>query len=331
MSRRPNKIEEENQRLRNELKKLKSEISHLKKASNSIFPFEEKQKLALQVQDKLEQGIFSPPKLPIRPKSPLASHSRKTSKSPTFKQETPAFYEPDKENIPAPYEHPKAQNSSNKKILKISKTQYSDPLCSLNDTSRQNIDELQTLERENKMLKELNLLRKENEVLRSQIKFRTPKSVAGTKSKKGHLKGKMSFCELLDTSVLSVSRKSPKPNSKTQQKSAKKIGKNRIVSHKHSVSLIQKSPNKLRPSRSPSVCSRSPSSFCDNFSFTGSSKKNDRNRDFTDMPRTFNRSPSLTGVNMSPNVTPRSKNCYNCDHLLYKGLSTSYCGKNHEY
>lgn len=349
MSRKSFKIEEENLRLRNELKRLKTQIKQLKKTSNniSVLPPEYKNNLALRVQENLDLGIFSPPKIPARPKSPISTHSRKTSRSPSFVSSI--CMESNKENIC----QVKTQSPEFAKVKFIDQpiftsqgTSYREPptyrdpqtycdqLSNLNDTSRQNIDELQTLERENNMLKELKNLRKENEILRSQMRLKTPKSISRTKSRKAVNKSKKFLSDLTDFESVTVSKK-PTITSVKEQKNpvrSRKILENRVIGHKHSSSMISPSINKSRISRSPSLCSRSPNaSFSDNFSFTGSAKKVKNSEvECLNMPRTFDKSICSNSSKFSPNVTPRSKHCWNCDDLLYKGLSTSFCSKTHE-
>jgi hypothetical protein len=326
MSKRSVKIEEENLRLRNELKRLKTQIKHLKHASNNIcpLPVENKQNIALHIHQRLEQGIFSPPKLPLRPKSPLSSHSRKSSRSPSFLNSS-IFFDSNKENL---RQEVKVPSPDFPKVKFLVPSERFDHLSSLNDTSRQNIDELQTLERENNMLKELSCLRKENEILRSQIRLKTPKGVFRNKlKKKNHSK------KILEENfelASPVSTRSKVREIRPEVKS-RRIVENR-PGHKHSYSMVSPTPVEKRISRSPSVCSKSPNaSFSDNFSFTESAKKGKRGKvECLDMPRTFDRSPCLNSSRISPSVTPRSKNCWNCDTLLYKGLSTSFCNKTHD-
>lgn len=351
MSKRSSKIEEENNRLRNELKKLRSELKEIKKNCKNppVFTTETRRKLAMRIHEKLEQGIFSPPKVPVsRSRSPLGSKKVKTSKSPVSRVKFQEKFDGDKENFPqdtlGERKSPEFVTITDEHFggkEAIPETQdlssYLEPEKPLDMSSDQIIEQLHTLKRENRLLKELNSLRAENEKLRMQMRNKTPRHKERNNSAyilcKNHNKSKRSLEEIsLNSSV----------NSMVSKKSAKKILKTKDKSPSHSPKLVSKSNSKQDRTCSPlpdelsmkkSYRKSHNESFSDIFSFTASVKKSSKNKKTkSDLNISENsglsKSPSNRSTNrVSPNATPRNKNCDLCDTLLHKGFSTHFCNK----
>ncbi|OMJ78715.1 hypothetical protein SteCoe_21392 [Stentor coeruleus] len=351
MSKRSSKIEEENSRLRNELKKLRSELKEIKKNCKNppVFTTETRRKLAMRIHEKLEQGIFSPPKVPLsRSRSPLGGKKIKTSKSPVNRIKVHEKTDEDKENYPqdtlGERKSPEFVTITDDNIGEndiISKTQdlsnYLQPEKSLEMSSDQIIEQLQTLKRENRLLKELNSLRAENEKLRLQMRNKTPRHKERNNSAyllcKNHNKSKHSF------EVMSLNFSGNSMNSK---KSAKKILGSKDKSPSHSLKCVSKSNSKQNRTCSPlpdelsmknSYRKSNNENFSDIFSFTASAKKATKNEkthcglSISENSK-LSKSPSIRSTNrISPKITPRNKNCDLCDTLLHKGFSTQLCNK----
>ena len=364
MSKISTKIDEENIKLRQELIKLRTELKEIKKNTQyyPIISLQEKNKIALLVQEKLEKGIFSPPKKPLsRSRSPKCGEKKiKKRKSPNISKKNISILDENKENFGINH-MPNAESPDfleNKKESSANDTLsivYLDP----SDSVQCDIEALQSLERENKLLRELNNLRIENGKLRHRLKQKTPtnrsKNVSFSKiSKKSPLK-KHSINEIdHNSSIISNPGKvSPTPNKINYRKlSINKI--NKEENYSKSPRVTKKICSSQNHSKNPSIIistkrlnhSKSPSprpnhqnpeeAFSDVFSFTGSTKKpSNHSKSFleeTNIPKNQRslilKSPTnLNDMSKSPNVTPRSRHCPNCDNLLHKGLSTNYCEK----
>ncbi|OMJ68175.1 hypothetical protein SteCoe_34451 [Stentor coeruleus] len=351
MSKRSSKIEEENNRLRNELKKLRSELKEIKKNCKNppVFTTEARRKLAMHIHEKLEQGIFSPPKVPAsRSRSPLGNKKVKTSKSPASRVKIQEKFDGDKENCPedtlGERKSPEFvtitdENFGEKDIIPETQdlSSYLQPEKPLELSSDQIIEQLHTLKRENKLLKELNSLRAENEKLRMQMRNKTPRHKERNNSAylfcKNHNKSKRSLLEIsLNSSV----------NSMNSKKSAKKILRSKDKSPSRSPKLVSKSNSKHDRTCSPlpeelsmkkSYRKSHNESFSDIFSFTASAKKTSKNQKTQselsiDRNSGLSKSPSNRSTNrISPNDKSRNKNCDLCDTSLCKGLSTYFCNK----
>ena len=227
MSKKPVRIDEENNRLRQELKKIKDEIRKSSQNS-SFFSSQDKSKLVTKIKENLEQGIFSPPKKPIsNQKSPLHKSKKKNKqKSPDFKSTSRKSFD-NKENQEIMIDQNKQSPNFllNQEGLVFTDTfsnTYLDPCSEVLESKRVNEQTLQVLERENNLLKELNSLRLENQKLRTQLKVKkgkdkSRKSSTSKVSIVNHKK-KLSFTgfELLANSkILSIS---PKPSRKSSYK-----------------------------------------------------------------------------------------------------------------
>lgn len=305
MSKITSKVDEENGKLRMEIKKLRTELKEIKKKQNfsaALRP-KDRNRLVLEIQDKLEMGMFSPPKKPGN-RSPLGKNQRIQSRSPSTKKDL----EGNKENLTIPdVESPNFLE--NKKEFISADTFSNTYLAPSSTASVHENDTFSSLDKENKLLKQLNTLRQENEKLRKQLKKKkkNPKTHSRNISlikKPTSKKHSISISDLNSSSIslLSKTSKSRKNLSQIPLKNlpAKAISRS---------SSFSKSP--LRDH------------FSDIFSFTNSAKKS---LQVTPEAKSLN-SKSPTASKKSLNITPRSKHCENCDKLLHKGFSTNYCSK----
>jgi regulator of replication initiation timing len=338
MSRRSVKIEEENAKLRQELKKLKNDLKHSKQHLQyfSVFSQEEKKKLILKTQEKLEQGIFSPPKRPGNPKSPVNKLSTKRSPTPDFKSKNQKTQK-NKENL-IEYnteENPILLENYGKSFISdtFSNT-YLEPYPDLSDTAQCTIDTFQTLERENKLLKELNSLRVENQKLRSKLTQKPlrklscepsiNKSYKATKSRENSLTGYPNCSESFYRPV------SPKPCLKTScQSTVNRHNRTKSFdrkSKKHSFAEMNKSSKLNTPTQTPSKKNHN-KAFSDIFSCTAPGKKSRSSLNSISNNKTTTpdylllKSPkSSIQRQRSSSTTPKSKPCPNCSNLLSKSF-----------
>ena len=372
MSNSSSRVDHENTRLRIEIKKLRSELKEIKKTAKPSLVLSQidKNRLVVEIKDKLSQGIFSPPKKPMPiHKSPLSKNRRNRSKSPGFSQTKSKVFDENKENIIIPIipdlESPNFFENKNNKEAEITESlsnTYLEAASFSKDASEAvqcTVDAVQTLENENRLLKELLVLRTENEKLRNKLK-NTPKNrsrntslarLAKNSMPTKHSINEIEILEANKSGFLNVSPNISRKNSCKAVKSRrnKSITENTLLSDK--TSLINSRKLKKSPSRglSPSPTTqkspnRSPIKvnceefFSDIFSFTGSAKKSpntttSKSTKSFENTSTHNRSlilkspTHLSTSKKSPNLTPRSRHCQTCDQLLHKGFTTITCPK----
>ena len=373
MSNSSSRVDHENTRLRLEIKKLRSELKEIKRNNKPSLVLSQidKNKLVVEIKDKLEQGIFSPPKKPLSiHKSPLNKSRRNRSKSPDFSKRKSKGLDENKENIIIPsvpdLESPNffENKISNETIISDSFSKiYLEPSSlsnNANELAQCTVDAVQTLENENRLLKELLVLRTENEKLRTKLKHTTPnnrsRNASFAKLSKNVLPKKHSIneIEILEGNNQNFLKISPKPSRKNSCN---------IVKSRRTQSITEKkvlkdgnlSIHSIKPSKSPSrgcspshSISKSPNrspirvngeeSFSDIFSFTGSAQKSTKiinvkstksidNTSINQRSLILKSPTNLSTRKKSPNVTPRSKHCPTCDQLLHKGFPTVTCTK----
>ena len=268
-------VQKVNEKLRKELMALRSEIKVLQNSSNKIPTPKAFQKLALQVREKLQFGIYSPPKIP-RQKSPISALSKKSSLAPEISRKNSNALENTKENLGIEFKSPHFPESKEGKNSKCLPIESKSPIpC---------VEEIQKLEQENEILRKLHNLQKENQKLREKVGLGPEPKHMNSKKKVKREENKRKNSSLIGSLEILTSsyqgRKSPFVQEVQSSKYLLKKPivykkKSRVLGSRHLSAQVHVVEN-LKKNRSKSVPSKHHHKSSSSFSFTNSVRESHR-------------------------------------------------------